>query len=154
MTMTRRGFLSTGIIAGITTAAPFASGNAFGQKIGGGQSGSANSPFINTDLLKYITASTFEEYLNTSFLIRTDALSAQNVELIQVRAIEKSGRLDGFALLFSSASGASLQQASYLFEHEKMGQFPLFIVPVKTPNGMRYEAIFNRLRAPGAEGSK
>lgn len=154
MTITRRGFLRTGIITGITTAAPFVSGNALGQKVGGGQSGSENSPFINTDLLNYITASTFEEYLNTDFLIRTDALNVQKVELIQVRAIEKSGRLDGFSLLFSSASGASLPQASYLFEHEKMGLFPLFIVPVKTPKGMRYEAVFNRLRASGTNGSK
>ncbi|MGA9768896.1 MAG: hypothetical protein WBV94_07645 [Blastocatellia bacterium] len=146
MTLTRRVFLRVGIIAGITTVAPFASGNAFGQKVGGGNSGSDNSPFINTDLLNYVTASTFEEYVNTSFSIRTDALTEQKVELIEVRVIEKSGRLYGFSLLFSSDSEAILPQASYLFEHEKMGVFPLFIVPVKTPKGMRYEAVFNRLR--------
>jgi uncharacterized protein DUF6916 len=153
MTLTRRGFLRTGIIAGITTAAPFASGKAFGQKVGGGKSESSNSPFINTDLLNYITASTFEEYINTSFLIRTDALTEHRVELVQVETVEKFGRTYGFSLLFSSDSDVMLPQASYLFEHEKMGAFPLFIVPVKTPKGMRYEAVFNRLRESGAKVS-
>lgn len=154
MTLTRRVFLRAGIVASITSAAPFASGNAFGQKVSNDKSGSGNSPFINTDLLNYITASTFEEYINTSFTIRTDALTEEKVELIQVKTIEKSGRLYGFSLLFSSDSGANLPQASYLFEHEKMGVFPLFIVPVKTPKGMRYEAVFNRLLESGAKDSK
>jgi len=151
MTLTRRVFLSTGIIASITTVA---SSSAFGQKVGDGKADSGNTPFINTDLLNYITASAFEEYVNTSFLIRTDALTEHKVELVEVKVIEKSGRTYGFSLLFSSDSGVELPQASYLFEHEKMGVFPLFIVPVKTPKGMRYEAVFNRLRESGAKDSK
>jgi hypothetical protein len=154
MTLTRRVFLRTGIVVGITTAAPFVSGNAFGQKVGDGKSESSKATFINTDLLNYITASTFEEYINTSFSIRTDALVEYKVELVQVKVIEKPGRTYGFSLLFSSDPGVELPQASYLFEHEKMGVFPLFIVPVKTPNGMRYEAIFNRMRESGAKDSK
>ena len=154
MTLTRRFFLRAGIIAGITTVAPFASGNAFGQKVGSGESGSSNSPFINTDLLNYVTASTFEEYVNTSFTIRTDALTEHKVVLVEVKAIEKSERLYGFSLLFSSDSEVNLPQASYLFEHEKMGMFPLFIVPIRTPKGMRYEAVFTRLRESGAKAAK
>ena len=73
MTLTRRVFLKTGIVAGITVV-PFASGSAFGQRVGDGKSESSKATFINTDLLSYITASTFEEYINTSFSIRTDAL--------------------------------------------------------------------------------
>ncbi len=149
MTLTRRVFLSTGIIASITTVA---TSNAFGQKAGDGKADSSNTPFINTDLLNYITASAFEEYINTSFLIRTDALTEHKVELVEVKVIERSGRTYGFSLLFSS--DVELPQASYLFEHEKMGVFPLFIVPVKTPKGMRYEAIFNRLRESGTKDSK
>ena len=154
MTLTRRFFLRTGILAGITTVVPFASGNAFGQKVGDGESGSGKSTFINTDLLKYITASAFEEYINTSFSVRTDALTERKLELVQVKVIERPGRAYGFSLLFSSDSGEELPQASYLFEHEKMGAFPLFIVPVKTPQGLRYEAVFNRLRESGARDSK
>jgi hypothetical protein len=153
MTLTRRVFLRTGIVVGITVV-PFASGSAFGQRVGDGKSESSKATFINTDLLSYITASTFEEYINTSFTIRTDALVEHKVELVQVRVIEKPGRVYGFSLLFSSDSEVELPQASYLFEHEKMGVFPLFIVPVKTPKGMRYEAIFNRLRESGVKDSK
>ncbi len=154
MTLTRRFFLRTGIIAGITTVTPFASGNAFGQKVGDGKSDSSKTTFINTDLLNYVTASTFEEYINTSFSIRTDALTEHKVKLVEVKVIEKPGRAYGFSLLFSIDSAEELPQSSYLFEHEKMGVFPLFIVPVKTPKGTRYEAVFNRLRESGAKDSK
>jgi hypothetical protein len=86
--------------------------------------------------------------------MHTDALNAQTLELVEVKIKEESERLDGFSLLFSLPSGEYLPQASYLFEHEKIGRFPLFIVPVKTPKGTRYEAIFSRLRASLSNGSK
>src|SRR5215211_3638192 len=154
MTITRRGFLRTGVVSGITAVVPLASSNAFGQKGSGASAGAANSPFVNSDLLNFINASVFEDYLNTSFSVRTDALHTQKLELVRVRLIEYSPKLQGFSLQFASPSGANFPQATYLFEHEKMGTFPLFIVPIKTPKGIRYEAIFNRLRASGVKSSK
>ena len=154
MAITRRVFLRTGALTGVTAAVPFAAGNAFGQKVVGSPSDSKTSPFINTDILSFITASVFEGYLNTNFLMHTDAFNTQTLELVEVKIREESERLDGFSLLFSLPSGSYLPQESYLFEHEKIGLFPLFIVPVKTPKGTRYEAIFSRLRAFVLNGSK
>jgi hypothetical protein len=104
--------------------------------------------------LSYIEPSVFEEQIGANFLMRTDALHGQELTLEQVKvktylprkANNRSQRLDTFTLLFSSPEGAQLPQASYLFENEKMGMFPLFVVPVMTPKGLRYEAVINRMR--------
>ena len=51
----------------------------------------------------------------------------------------------GFMLSFSGGSaGAPLSQGSYLFEHESLGKFELFIVP-GGPGLDTYTAVFNRL---------
>ncbi|HKP86852.1 MAG TPA: hypothetical protein VJZ26_12185 [Blastocatellia bacterium] len=150
--------MRSGVITGLTAAVPLTASKAFGQKVGGPSKGgpgdAGDSTFINTDILSYITPSVFEDHIGTSFLMRADALDTQSFELAQVRVRENSERLDTFSLLFTSPDGAHFPQASYLFEHEKVGVFPLFVVPVKTPKGMRYEAIFNRLRGFSTEGSK
>jgi len=138
-------------------AVPLTTYQTFGQKIGtpGNEPGdSKNSTFINTEILSFITASVFDEYIGTSFQVRTDALNTQKLELVQVKVRKTSERLETFSLLFSSPEGEHLPQASYLFEHEQIGLFPLFIVPVKTPKGMLYEAVFNRLRGPQPKGVK
>ena len=48
-----------------------------------------------------------------------------------------------FTLLFRVPDGPLLPQRTYPFEHENLGHFELFIVPVGSDDvGMRYEAIF------------
>lgn len=154
MGITRRLFLRAGTIVGIAAVTPFAGNKAFGQKIGSPQTGnSKDSTFINTDILSFVEASDFEEQVGASFLVRTDALNTQTLELVQVKVKRDTERLYAFSLLFSSPSGAEFPQASYLFEHEKIGVFPLFVVPVKTPKGMRYEAVISRLRGPALKGA-
>lgn len=49
----------------------------------------------------------------------------------------------GFMVSFSGGSGP-LSQGSYLFEHESLGKFELFIVP-GAPGLDTYTAVFNRL---------
>ena len=158
MGITRRVFLRAGALSGITAAVPLTAYNAFGQVLGGAQKGKSeddkNSLFDNTEILSVIVPSVFEDYVGTTFLIRTDALTTHKLELVQVKERTGSGRLDTFSLLFSSPTDEDFPQATYLFEHEQIGQLPLFIVPVKTPKGMRYEAVFNRLRAPLPKGEK
>jgi hypothetical protein len=42
-----------------------------------------------------------------------------------------------------------LKQGTYTFEHEKLGAFDLFVVPLGPDStGMSYQVIFNRLRQP------
>ncbi|HKD80127.1 MAG TPA: hypothetical protein VKH81_10565 [Candidatus Angelobacter sp.] len=49
----------------------------------------------------------------------------------------------GFSLNFGSS--ATLQEGSYLFEHDKLGKFALFVVP---DGSQAYLAVINRLSAP------
>ena len=157
MAITRRLFLRVGTLSGLTAAIPLTAYQAFGQKVGAPEvvpEDSGNSTFINTEILGYITASVFDEYIGTSFQVRKDAVNTERLVLEQVKVRENSERLDTFTLLFSSPSGEPMTQASYLFEHEQMGLFPLFLVPVMTLKGMRYEAVFNRLRGPAKKGAK
>lgn len=55
-------------------------------------------------------------------------------------------RNEKFSLLFQGPRALPLEQDTYLFEHPRLGRFPMFIVPVFLANvaGAFYEAIFNR----------
>jgi uncharacterized protein DUF6916 len=162
MAITRRLFLRAGALIGIASAAPLTASAAFGQKVGkaaeAGPGDSTDSIFINTGILSYIEPSVFEEQIGAIFLMRTDALHGQELKLEEVKvkthlsrkADKRSPQMDTFTLLFSSPEGAQFPQASYLFEHEQIGLFPLFVAPVMTPKGLRYEAVINRLRGAGA----
>jgi hypothetical protein len=50
----------------------------------------------------------------------------------------------GFLLSFAGGPAATLQQATYLFQHDNLGQFELFIVP---GDPQQYSAVFNWLGA-------
>ena len=49
-----------------------------------------------------------------------------------------------FALLFRVEEGPALPQKIYSIEHDRLGRFDLFLVPVGPDEvGMRYEAVFS-----------
>ena len=51
-----------------------------------------------------------------------------------------------FTLLFTGQIRERLEQGTYLFEHNSLGRFEMFIVPVGRDDSswMYYEAVFNR----------
>lgn len=53
-----------------------------------------------------------------------------------------------FSVMLSGASATSLQQGTYEIESDRVGTFPLFVVPndVDDAGEQRYEAVFSRLR--------
>jgi len=60
------------------------------------------------------------------------------------------GRLsrDRFSLVFRGPQQPTYPQQIYPFEHDRLGRFDLFIVPVKRDaHGLYYEAVFNRVVA-------
>jgi hypothetical protein len=72
---------------------------------------------------------------------------AVELRLDEVSALRSTPRSEGFSLLFRGPAAVALEQAEYRFEHDVMGTFTLFIVPIAADDGGRYyEAIFNRLR--------
>jgi hypothetical protein len=64
-------------------------------------------------------------------------------------AAGKGTGLESFSLVFSGPSDRLLTQQTYKFEHDRLGCFDLFIVPIgRTSAGCEYEAVFNRLLKP------
>ena len=98
-------------------------------------------------MLETLTAETLLEQLNTTFRIRLADSNQINVELIEVTPVRLRPKQEEFAILFRGPLDARLEQGMYLVEHDTIGSFDLFLVPVgMSDQGMEYEAVFNRLR--------
>jgi hypothetical protein len=51
-----------------------------------------------------------------------------------------------FGILFSIPEGRRPTQGTYKLDHEQLGSFELFLVPVTDNGNVAYEAVFNRLK--------
>ena len=93
-----------------------------------------------------LTEAEFSKHVNTKFRVVTE--DPIDLELIQVKGYlskehEETG-MERFSAFFSGPSDRHLEQKIYSIEHEQMGAFDLFLVPVsKDQSGFRYEAVFN-----------
>lgn len=108
-----------------------------------------------------LSYSAFAEQLNTPFRIWASPTRTVTVQLAEVSLarskLSRPGRRpppdaahEKFSLIFSGSRRDLLEQDSYEFEHETLGRFTFFIVPIFTrnPEKMDYEAVINRPR-PG-----
>ncbi|PYS20653.1 MAG: hypothetical protein DMF72_20600 [Acidobacteria bacterium] len=93
-----------------------------------------------------LTEKEFSQHLNTKFKTKIDDQPI-DLELIEVKSYfpqenEQAG-MERFSVFFNGPS-TYLPQRVYSFEHDAMGQFDLFLVPI-SQNGtsFRYEAVFN-----------
>jgi len=88
----------------------------------------------------------FAKQLNSKFLIRIDDSQTVESELAEVSEHWISPGQEQFSLVFRTSNEFFLGQGLRLFEHEVMGQFELFLVPIgRDGAGTSYEAVFNRL---------
>jgi hypothetical protein len=89
----------------------------------------------------------FSRYLNTNFRILLEDSNSVEAELSAVSDLQQSPQHEGFAIVFRGPREPLLNQAIYRFEHEGMGEFNLFIVPIRQDDDSTfYEAVFNRMR--------
>ena len=92
-----------------------------------------------------LTEKEFSKHLNTKFITTTEP--PLEFELTQIKgylggANEETG-MERFSLFFYGP-GNRLPQGIYPVEHEAMGAFELFLVPVgQSEGGYQYEAVFN-----------
>jgi hypothetical protein len=101
-------------------------------------------------VLETFTLSTFAQYLGQKFRIGLDSAHRLEVELIEANSLgegpsggEESKKRAPFSLVFRGPKDLLLPQRIYPFEHEGLGSFPIFIVPIGVDeNGLRYEAVF------------
>ena len=88
----------------------------------------------------------FAKHLNSKFRIRIDESQTVESELTEVSELLLSPRQERFAVVFRTSNDFYLDQGMRSFEHDVMGEFELFLVPVgRDDDGTYYEAVFNRL---------
>lgn len=88
----------------------------------------------------------FSENLNTKFRIYPESSEPLEVELIEYTEVNTSPRQEQFSIVFRGPLNIFLQQSIYKVEHDKIGTFDLFLVPIRQDqDGFYYEAVFNRL---------
>jgi hypothetical protein len=93
-----------------------------------------------------LTEEEFSKHLNTKFRVRGD--QSIELELTEVtgyssRANEES-RMERFSAFFEGSGDIYLPQRVYTLEHDSMGAFELFLVPIaRDEKSFRYEAVFN-----------
>ncbi len=94
-----------------------------------------------------LTHEEFTKNANTKFQVQAGENNHVELELTGVSELKVYPQQEEFALEFRGPSNMFLGQGVRSFMHDQMGQFELFIVPVKQDEqGFYYEAVFNRLR--------
>jgi hypothetical protein len=88
-------------------------------------------------------AATFAEHLNSTFRLQHQPATTE-LELLEVSDGSTDGHVN-FSLLFRGPLQPLLLQQIYPVEHDRLGRFDLFIVPIRRDaHGLYYEAVFNR----------
>ena len=94
-------------------------------------------------MIETFTEGTFLEHLNTSFRVFAEAAAPLDIELVKVTSLSSPKHVQ-FSILFQGPPSLFLPQRTYTLEHEVLGKFDLFLVPVgKNAEGFEYEAVFN-----------
>ncbi len=89
----------------------------------------------------------FQPHLHTTFQVVFDD-GHFDLELVEADELPDAPNQERFSLMFHGSPEFFLPQATYMFSHPQMGDFPLFLVPMrKSAEGYLYQAVFNRLRS-------
>ena len=94
-----------------------------------------------------LTHENFAAQLNKTFSVQIDDANVVDLVLAQVSELKTYPGQELFAIVFHGPLEPFLDQGLRQFEHDEMGQFKLFLVPIgKDDNSYSYEAVFNRLK--------
>jgi Domain of unknown function (DUF6916) len=92
-----------------------------------------------------LTRALFERYVHTKFWLVAANGERSALDLIQFRDGHSSPRNEQFALLFRGDENTIHPQQTYKVEHDAIGPFDLFLVPIaRDAEGTLYEAVFHR----------
>jgi hypothetical protein len=94
-----------------------------------------------------LTPQHFEPLLHQRFTLCVDENTSFDVELIEVRALPRSGSVparEPFSLTFRGPREYYVPQRVYALQNETLGKQDIFLVPIGPDDiGHRYQAIFN-----------
>lgn len=141
MAISRRTFLGRSSVFSLAAAFPLSLHARHNAAV------SATLDTSRIDLLGRLTSESFSKNLNTSFEIQVSALNIQELELIEVSKQKVHRGTESFDVLFRGKKESQFTQGTYMINHNRMGSFPVFVVPVGNPeNGAFYQAVFSRMR--------
>jgi hypothetical protein len=94
-----------------------------------------------------LTEKEFSRHLNSRFKLTLQDQEVE-LELIEVKAYlpqaNDQGGMERFSIYFDGPVNIRLPQSVYRLEHEQMGEFEIFLVPISgDQKGFHYEAVFN-----------
>lgn len=96
-----------------------------------------------------LTHKAFTQHLGTIFQVPIEAGKSVELTLIEASELKTPRGQEEFSILFRGPGEVFLGQGTFVIEHEQMGQFYLFVVPIKQDEqGYYYQAVFNRLIDP------
>jgi hypothetical protein len=111
---------------------------------------------MNQVPLDQLTYARFSALVKTRFRVQADPANRIELELAEAREFPSRSRSNAegatlknecFSLTFNGPVSRFLEQKIYDFEHDELGAFSLFLVPIgKTQDAFQYEVVFNRLR--------
>ena len=93
----------------------------------------------------------FAKNVNTNFRVELESPGPIELKLIAVtprksESNEQAG-MERFSVVFSGPADVFLPQNIYRLTHPEMGEFDVFLVPIKQESeGFRYEAVYNFYR--------
>jgi hypothetical protein len=101
-------------------------------------------------MLETFTLETFADRIGERFVVaaETGDLDAELVEATALTGmsgheLETPGDRGPFSLVFLGPVEPILPQAIYRFEHDELGAFDIFVVPIgRDERGVSYEAVF------------
>lgn len=90
----------------------------------------------------------FSQHLNTSFRVKLDSPEPLELKLVEVKGYpgkpNEPGGMERFSVFFTGPADLRLPQHLYQLEHDLMGKFDIFLVPIAgDEKGFQYEAVFN-----------
>ena len=142
MSLSRRKFLRAGTLVAIT--AGISSNSLAARTVG------QLSSFLPAGNQLNLNRDSFSRHLNTKFSFSQKGIQGVSVKLIEVndltpKTMTAAGK-ECFAVVFIGPRNAPLRQETYAVTHEALGKFDMLVVPIAShPEGVYYEAIFNRL---------
>ena len=101
-------------------------------------------------MLDKLTHEVFSEHVGSTFRIGLEDGGSVDMTLIEATRLGSrsdsgsTAKRDPFSLLFRAPKETALPQKIYEIEHEGIGSFAMFIVPIGVDDsGTLYEAVFN-----------
>lgn len=98
-------------------------------------------------MTEYPTREQFAGNLHSTFRLQTTDGRELPLELISLTLLPSAPQQEQYSLIFRGPADTLLPQGTYRMEHDRLGAFDLFLVPIaRDQQGVQYEVIFNHLQ--------